>query len=163
MSEDTVFNSPSDGPLTFREVLTQLEVVLGGDEGARSLIIIGSDSQLHDHTANFVTALIAVRPNWGGRYFWRKESRTRMRTLRERIYHEAMLSITLAQLVRSSLRERLSLLSLDERVEVHVDVGEKGLTRDLIKEVVGMVKGNGFMARIKPDAFGASTVADRHT
>jgi len=31
-----------------------------------------------------------------------------------------------------------------------------------IKEVVGMVTGNGFVAKTKPDAWGASTVADKH-
>jgi predicted RNase H-related nuclease YkuK (DUF458 family) len=48
-------------------------------------------------------------------------------------------------------------------VEVHIDVGAQGETRDLIKEVVGMVVGSGFQAKIKPDAYGASSVADKHT
>ena len=32
----------------------------------------------------------------------------------------------------------------------------------MIKEVVGMVTGNGFTAKTKPYSFGASTVADKH-
>ncbi len=48
-------------------------------------------------------------------------------------------------------------------VEIHLDVGENGPTKDLIKEVVGMVVGSGFAAKIKPDSYGASTVADRYT
>jgi predicted RNase H-related nuclease YkuK (DUF458 family) len=44
-----------------------------------------------------------------------------------------------------------------------LDVGEKGQTKDLIREVVGMVVGSGFDARIKPDSFGASKVADKYT
>jgi predicted RNase H-related nuclease YkuK (DUF458 family) len=51
----------------------------------------------------------------------------------------------------------------DLNVQIHLDVGENGQTRDLIREVVGMVVGSGFDARIKPDSFGASSVADRHT
>ena len=48
-------------------------------------------------------------------------------------------------------------------VEIHVDIGQKGPTRELIAEVVGMIRGNGFNVKTKPDAFGASSVADRHT
>jgi len=33
----------------------------------------------------------------------------------------------------------------------------------MIKEVVGMVTGNGFTAKTKPDSYGASKVADKHT
>ncbi len=51
----------------------------------------------------------------------------------------------------------------DLNVEIHLDVGENGQTRDLIREVVGMVVGSGFDARIKPDSYGAMTVADKYT
>jgi len=33
----------------------------------------------------------------------------------------------------------------------------------MIKEVVGLIKGNGFEAKIKPEAYVASAVADRYT
>ena len=49
------------------------------------------------------------------------------------------------------------------QVEIHIDIGAQGETRDLIREVVGMVVGSGFAAKIKPEAFGASSVADKHT
>ncbi|RYD04208.1 hypothetical protein N752_15295 [Desulforamulus aquiferis] len=48
-------------------------------------------------------------------------------------------------------------------VEIHIDVGRQGETKDLIREVVGMVTGSGFQAKIKPDSFAASSVADRYT
>jgi len=32
----------------------------------------------------------------------------------------------------------------------------------MISEVTGMVRGSGFEVKIKPDAYGASKVADRH-
>jgi len=44
---------------------------------------------------------------------------------------------------------------------IHADVGENGLTKDMIKEVIGLIRGNGFEAKIKPEAFAASVVADR--
>ena len=48
-------------------------------------------------------------------------------------------------------------------VEIHLDVGKSGDTKELIREVVGMVIGSGFDARIKPESFGATKVADRYT
>ena len=51
----------------------------------------------------------------------------------------------------------------DLSIEIHLDIGTNGDTKDLIREVVGMVVGSGFDARIKPDSFGASKVADRFT
>ena len=48
-------------------------------------------------------------------------------------------------------------------IEIHLDVGRIGETKDLIREVVGMITGSGFEARIKPDSYGASKVADRYT
>ncbi len=48
-------------------------------------------------------------------------------------------------------------------MEIHVDVGNNGPTRSLIKEIVGMIEGMGFVAKVKPDSFGASRVAHRHT
>jgi predicted RNase H-related nuclease YkuK (DUF458 family) len=46
---------------------------------------------------------------------------------------------------------------------VHADVGVEGETRGLIREVVGMIVGSGFTPHVKPESFGASTVADRYT
>ena len=51
----------------------------------------------------------------------------------------------------------------DLEVEIHLDVGTHGETRELVKEIIGMVTGSGFDAKIKPDACGASKVADKYT
>ena len=46
---------------------------------------------------------------------------------------------------------------------IHADVGEKGQTQEMIKEVTGIIRGNGFEPKIKPESFAASNVADRYT
>jgi len=51
----------------------------------------------------------------------------------------------------------------DINIQIHLDVGENGKTRDIIKEVVNMVLGCGFEAQVKPASYGASKVADKHT
>jgi len=62
------------------------------------------------------------------------------------------------------LQQSLALAFMEHqpKVEVHIDVGQNGPTREVIKELVGLVKSSGFEARIKPDAYVASTVADKY-
>jgi predicted RNase H-related nuclease YkuK (DUF458 family) len=94
------------------------------------------------------------------RYFYKKERRRKIESIRQRVIYEATMSIELASVVREKLSEngykRLP-------VEIHLDVGENGDTRDIIKELVGMVRGSGYEAVTKPDSYGASKVADRHS
>jgi uncharacterized protein len=124
-------------------------------------IIVGTDSHPSEEVS-FITAITVRRVGNGGIYFWTRSPKERISTLRDRIYREALHSITLAQELRGRLQEVLG----DEffwNDQIHIDVGEKGATRDFAAAVVGMVKGFGFDAVIKPDAFGAYAVADRHT
>ncbi len=46
---------------------------------------------------------------------------------------------------------------------IHADIGENGDTKDMVKEVVGLIRGNGFEPKIKPEAYVATAVADRYT
>ena len=46
---------------------------------------------------------------------------------------------------------------------IHADVGERGATREMIREVTGLIRGNGFEPLIKPYSFAASVIADRYT
>ena len=46
---------------------------------------------------------------------------------------------------------------------IHADIGENGQTKDMIKELTGLIIGNGFEPKIKPEAYIASVVADRYS
>ncbi|KKU04108.1 MAG: hypothetical protein UY17_C0039G0001, partial [Candidatus Beckwithbacteria bacterium GW2011_GWC2_47_9] len=82
----------------------------------------------------------------------------------DRIYKETMQSIALTQELRSRIKEKIGEeFFWDEKISVHLDVGENGPTKDLVDAVVGMVKGYGFEAVIKPYSYGAFVLADRHT
>ena len=59
------------------------------------------------------------------------------------------------------IRKRVSPKKYD--LEIHIDVGPLGPTREMIREVVGMVNGSGFTAKTKPESWGATSVADKHT
>ena len=124
-------------------------------------LIIGSDSHsFQNSSVIFVTAIIAHRVGKGGRFYFHKQKTRYMESLRQRIYYETFLSLEVATRLTEKLAENGH---SDMNIEIHLDVGEKGETRDIIKEVVGMVIGSGYDARIKPDSYGATTVADRFT
>lgn len=153
------FVSPTKGRLTFDEMMTEIVGYITGLPTSMYKIIIGTDSQVKQESC-FVTAIIVHRLGKGGRYFYRKKLHRKIKSLRQKIFYETSLSLELGGLIARYLSE----CGMDEmEVEIHIDVGKQGETRDLIREVVGMVTGSGFQAKIKPEAFGASSVADKHT
>lgn len=153
------FISPTRGRLDFEAMFQDIIEYMQEDPDAHYNLIVGTDSQLGNETC-FVTAVIIHRVGKGARYYYRRETEQVGRSLRQRIFYEASRSLSVA----GQLAERLAANGhSDLNVQIHLDVGENGQTRDLIREVVGMVVGSGFDARIKPDSFGASTVADRYT
>lgn len=153
------FISPSRGRLCFDEVFDDIVAYIGEAPDSRYRVIIGTDSQFGEETC-FVTAVIVHREGKGARYYYTRERERIQRSLRQRIFYETARSLGLAGRMAEKLAENGY---ADMNVEIHLDVGENGQTRGLIKEVVGMVVGSGFDARIKPDSYGAMTVADKYT
>lgn len=122
-------------------------------------LIVGTDSQVRDETT-FVTAIIIHRAGKGARYYYSRERSRYTRSLRQRIFYETAKSLEIAGKLAAKLAENGH---SDLDIEIHLDVGENGPSRDLIREVVGMVTGSGFEALIKPNSYGASKVADKYT
>lgn len=155
------FISPSKGRLTFAETYEDVINYVDEEPEEQYRLIIGTDSQTHaGQEVTFVTAIIIHRVGKGARYYYRRFNKNYMHNLRQRIYYETYLSLEVAMMVAAKLAE-----NGDSRlnVEIHLDVGQQGETREMIREVVGMVIGSGFQAFIKPDSFGASKVADKFT
>ncbi len=124
-------------------------------------LVIGSDSQPKNSKAtDFVTAIVVHRIGLGGIYFWKRIVEQKNFVLRSRIYQEAALSLSTAEEFLKVFKND-GITKFD--VEIHVDIGKFGQTREMIAEVVGMIRGSGFIVKTKPDSYGASKVADRHT
>lgn len=155
------FQSPSKGKLSFEETYEDMMNYINQQANDQYKLIIGTDSHAYlDENTTFVTAIVVHRVGKGGRYYFYKKKERYMGSLRQRIFFEASLSLDTA----SRLTEMLSENGMAElNIEIHLDIGEKGETREIIKEVVGMVMGSGYLARIKPDSYGASKVADKYT
>jgi len=154
-----MFTSPTKGKMSFNDAFKDIVAYMQEVPSASYRLIIGTDSQLRED-ACFVTAMVVHRIGKGARYYYSREKERMGRSLRQRIFYEAAKSLGVA----SKLAEKLAQNGYgDLNVEIHLDIGQGGETRDLIREIVGMVTGTGFEARIKPDAYGASKVADKHS
>ncbi len=153
------FNSPTYGQLGWDESLRKMLSFIGTDTKASYEVIIGTDSQAKNGTADFVSALIVHKRGRGGVYFWSRQRIENLHSLKERIWREALISLTVAEKL---VHDFASLGLSDMNLEIHVDIGPNGPTRELISEIVAMIRANGFNVATKPASWGASHVADRH-
>ena len=167
--ENGFFQSPTYGKLTLQEVRKHILNYMKQSPRNKYRIVIGSDSQPKEEgTFDFVTALVIHNIGKGGIYFWKRKVKQNgykhihfsISRLRERIYEEATLSLITASEFLDIVKDD-GITKYD--VEIHVDVGQFGETREMISEVVGMIRGSGFICKTKPDSYGASKIADRHT
>lgn len=154
------FISPTLGSLEEKELLHSIRTYVEEDPSARYKIAIGTDSQTNVEQTLFVTAVVVNRVGRGSRYYYHKWRSNPITDLRNRIYKETELSLT----VVGRLKEvGMDDLTMSCPLEIHLDVGQKGETKVLTQEVTGWVSAVGYVAIIKPDSYGASTVADRLT
>jgi len=154
------FYSPTKGQLDLYGVAEEIVAYVKTAPESSYSLLIGTDSHRHSPEVDYVSAIVIHRQGHGGRYFWTKEKRKNSPTLRDQIYQETLMSIDLAKKLFDTISEKI--LSL-YNIEIHIDAGQRGPTREVIHEVVGMVRGYGFNAKTKPEAYAASTVADKHT
>ncbi|MBI3954910.1 ribonuclease H-like YkuK family protein [Candidatus Gottesmanbacteria bacterium] len=155
------FHSYTYGDLTIQEVRLKVLQFMDDFPDRQYKLVIGTDSQpKNGQGTDFISAIVIHRVGFGGIYFWRRKVDPRKNVLKTRIYEEASLSLILAQEFLSEFKN--DGISKFE-VEIHVDIGSFGETRNMITEIVGMVRGSGFNVKTKPESYGASKVADRHT
>lgn len=154
------FISLTYGELDYSGVIEKIGNYIKEDTNYRYKVIVGTDSEKRNGLTEFVTAIVVHRIGKGGLYFWNRKKVANVVVLSDRISRETQFSIELAWKLRDTFRSNG--LSAYEP-EVHLDIGGDGPTREMIRWVTGMVLGSGFAFKIKPDSYGATKVADRHT
>ena len=163
-AKNKIFISPTRGEVSILKMVKEIADFVEEEPDSFYRLVIGTDSQTRRKNGkseiDYVTAVVVHRIGKGARYYWRKEKKNKIPVLRDKIYTETLMSLEAAQEIVPSIREIISPTKYD--FEIHIDVGPLGPTREMIKEVVGMVNGSGFEARTKPDSWGASSVADKH-
>ncbi|ADL06829.1 ribonuclease H-like YkuK family protein [Thermosediminibacter oceani] len=153
------FISPTKGRIPIEEVVKDIIAFMEEEPNAPYKLIIGTDSQARDNVC-FVTAIIVHRVGKGARYYYQRKIMPQVKSLRHKVYTETSLSLEAVSLLKGEL-SKTSYRNMD--VEIHVDIGQNGDTKELIREVVGWVMSSGYKVKIKPQAFGATKVADKYT
>ncbi|OGZ64673.1 MAG: hypothetical protein A3A98_01600 [Candidatus Staskawiczbacteria bacterium RIFCSPLOWO2_01_FULL_40_39] len=166
------FFSPSKGNLAFNEVIKEIYNYISAEPEFFYDIIVGCDSPSSDKPF-FPIAIVVLRTGAGGRFFLKKMhypdaylKRFMHINWKQRILQEVYLSCELALLLRETLEREFGKATPTFNYQfqyIHADVGEQGKTKEMVKEVVGLIKSNGFEPMIKPHSFAASVVADRYT
>lgn len=156
-----MFESPTYGNLDLPQVRERILAFLEQEPERTYQLVIGTDSQPHNGMGvDFVTAIVVRRVGSGGIYFWKRQINKKHYVLRQRMYEEAAQSLEMAETVLTLLHKD-GITRYD--VEIHVDIGKFGDTREMITEIVGMIRGSGYAVKIKPESYAASKIADRYT
>jgi hypothetical protein len=161
------FFSPSKGDLSLEQVIKEIFGYMQESPESQYEVVVGCDSPSSDKPF-FPIAIVVLRTGFGGRFFLKKmhyddNFLKRFVNWKNRILQEVYLSCELALSLREEL-EKENKLGLKYQFEyIHADVGERGKTKEMVKEVVGLIKSNGFEPKIKPYSFAATVVADRYT
>jgi len=153
------FVNPTNGRMDMEKMFDDIMDFVESDRQSNYKLMVGTDSQ-PGKVVCFVTAVIIYREGKGAKYYYRKFFNKKIPSLKQRIFMEATHSIEIANILFEKLNDKDK---QDLNIEIHLDIGKNGKTRDVIKEVVNMVIGCGFEAQVKPDSYGASKVADKYT
>ena len=149
------FFNPTKGALAIEEVFEEMHEYMAEKPEKSYEIIVGCDSSSAEEPT-FPLVVVVLRRGEGGRFFIQRvrypEGR-KFYNLHERIMQEVFLSCEFAHFLQGQFGDKIQY--------IHADVGENGPTKDMIREIVGLIRGNGFEPVIKPESFAASSVADR--
>ena len=166
-----LFYNPTKGNLLAKEVIQEIISYIKEKPEKFYEIIVGCDSSSGEEP-NFPVVVAVLRKGEGGRFFLKKikypsSFNRRFIYWKNRILQEVLLSCDLALLLRDDFHKEIEQVD-DGTLQyqfryIHADIGENGATKDMVKELTGLIRGNGFEPKIKPEAYIASVVADRYS
>jgi len=165
------FYNPTKGNLSAGEVIKEIIGYISERPEMFYDIIVGCDSSSEDNPT-FPVVLAVLRVGEGGRFFLKKvryspSFNKKFAYWKNRILQEVLLSCDLALNLREDFKkeiEKLENSSLKYQFcYIHADIGKNGKTKDMVKELTGLIRGNGFEPKIKPESYVASVVADRYS
>ena len=128
-------------------------------------LMIGTDSQNHDKT-KMVSVIALHNVGHGGIFFYDVKYISKISNINQKILYETSLSLELANNLISEL-ENLIEEDFDYseylHLQIHVDAGNNGDSRQTIPEIVGWIKSCGYDVTIKPDSYAASSIANKYS
>ncbi len=158
------FYNPSKGNLKIEEVIQEMRGYMAEKPERFYDVVVGCDSSSEEYP-KFPVVVVVLRTGEGGRFFIKRVNykEKKFYNRHQRILEEVLLSCELALFLRERLDKAIKDNLNYQFRYIHADVGGNGATKDMIKEVAGLIRGNGFEPKIKPESFAASAVADRYT
>lgn len=162
------FYNPTKGNLSLDQTIAEIFAYMMEKPDRTYEIVVGCDSPSEEEP-HFPVAIVVRRLGEGGRFFLKKityPAHRKFYNFKQRILEEVLLSCELALVLREILDKKKGDLPASLKWEfayIHADVGERGATREMVREVTGLIRGNGFEPMIKPFSFAASVICDRYT
>ncbi|WP_061046814.1 ribonuclease H-like YkuK family protein [Bacillus amyloliquefaciens] len=171
MTDSFLFYNLSEAQMTFQDVTERLKRFVNKDPRSAYVLSVGTDSQVYRDFTKFITAIHLHRTGKGAWGCLKNYDLARpIHSLREKISLETAFSQEMAaHILDGRLMEMTDLLlpfadeGADLSFEVHLDIGQKGLTKELIQEMTGRITSMGIEAKIKPDSCTAFSYANRYT
>lgn len=131
-----------------------IEVINSAPEN--SSIYIGCDSLPKGRCIEWITVMVIhFGSNAGGSFVFSKHiDKRKTMEMRERLWTEVSLASEIALELAPYVEKR------NFKFEIHLDLNPNNKSSCILKEAVGYITGLGFEAKVKPEAFAASSVAD---
>jgi len=121
------------------------------------MVRIGTDAQRIGRGVDFVTVVVVYKERKGGRMFYcrTRASRTDL-TLWEKLSHETWYSLETAMALEGVVPFG------KDQIEVHADANPDSqyASNNFVRQIAGMIMGQGFRAVLKPNAWVSSHAAD---
>ena len=158
LNSTTTWNTGSKNIIDYNTIILQIKE----HSKQNGTVYIGTDSFFIKNDCIFATAicLYGADNQQGGRYFFTKSriNKNKFPELSIRMIKEAENTINLSNTIMNEVPNAM--------LELHLDISPQEnneKTSHLAKMLVGYVKGSGYECKIKPYAFAAASIADKHS
>ncbi|MBP2241927.1 putative RNase H-related nuclease YkuK (DUF458 family) [Cytobacillus eiseniae] len=167
------FQNLQEQSLTFEQVFNRILKFMNRDPRGNYRLMVGTDSQVHCDRTIFITGVVIQNAGKGAWACIRKKVIPRkMLHLHERISYETSLTEEVVSLFTVERKNEMINLVLPFiyqgatfTMEGHLDIGsgKRNRTREFVNEMVTRMESIGVEPKIKPEAFVASSYANRYT
>lgn len=168
-----LFKNLQESRMSFEKVFTRIIEFMNTDPCGNFRLMVGTDSQVHKQHTVFITGIVIQNR---GKGVWACIKKVvvprKMTQLHERISLELSLTEEIVALFTEERKNELIEIVLPHlykgatfTMEGHIDIGagKRNKTSEFVKEMVTRMESMGVEPKIKPNAFVASSYANRYT
>lgn len=171
--DHNTFRNLQENGMSFEQVFGRIVEFMKLNPDGNFRLMVGTDSQVHKSQTTFITGIVIQNEGHGVWACIRKVIVPRKMThLHERISLELSLTEEIVSMFTEERKNELINIVLPYlyqgatfTMEGHIDIGsgKRNKTSEFVKEMVTRIESMGVEPKIKPDAFVASSYANRYT